>query len=87
MDATIIDFVGYAEAIGYQIKDLPDDAGYLPAIGEMVEVYHPEGAYIGVAEVLRHDPTGPYVAIKLSGYVVSVHVADIRPAAWQGECA
>lgn len=87
MDATVIDFVGYAEAVGYQLREPPEDAGYLPAIGEHVIVHNPDGHRLGIAQVLMHDPTGPYVAVKLNGYVASVHIADIKPATWQGECA
>lgn len=87
MNTNIYDFLGYAAAVGYPIKDLPDDAGYLPAIGEMVLVHSPDGHKLGLGEVLRHDPTGPYVAVMLGGCAIVVHLADIQPANYHGEVA
>jgi hypothetical protein len=87
MAATLYDFAGYAAAVGYAIQEAPADAGYLPALGEHVAVHTPEGKWVGVGEVLRHDPTGPYVAVLINACTVVVHLADIQPAPWHGDAA
>lgn len=83
----IIDFQQIAADVGYVLKDLPDDTGYIPAPGETVAVHTPEGAYVGDGTAIMLDPSGPYMAVRMSGYVISVHLADLRPSGFRDSAA
>lgn len=87
MHNNVVSFLERAFAVGYEIREPQDDAGYLPAIGEHVLVHTPEGKCLGVGEALRNDPTGPFVAVLLGSEQVMVHLADIKPAPWHGDAA
>lgn len=85
MDATVIDFVGYAEAIGYRIAPtIQRSRAHLPPISAWVDVYEPEGRFVGTGIVIAHDPDPHYVVVQIDGARHITHYADCDWVQFEG---
>jgi hypothetical protein len=79
MDANFIlyDFAAIAAAAGYEIRPaIPRSRAHLPPISAWVDVYEPEGRFLGVGIVIAYDPDPHYLVAQIDGARHIVHYAD-----------
>lgn len=76
MDATVLDFVGYAEAIGYRLAPAPISRAHLPPISSWIDVYEPAGRFVGVGIVIAYDPDPHKIVVQIDGARHITHYAD-----------
>lgn len=78
MDATftLYNFAAIAAAVGYELRPAPRTRDHLPPISAWVDIYEPEGRFLGVGIVIAHDPDPHYLVVQIDGARHTVHYAD-----------
>lgn len=78
MHTNVPSFCAYAQSIGRAIQaNIPRSRAHLPAIGAHVDVYTPDGAYLGSGPVIDHDDDPHYLAVSIGGEGHVVHYTDV----------
>jgi hypothetical protein len=80
MDAhtNVYDFAAIAAAVGYEIRPtIPRTRAHLPPISAWVDIYEPEGRFLGAGIVIAHDPDPHKVVVQVDGAQHIAHYTDL----------